>query len=144
MTRSDAPWHHWPIAVLTLLFYAVLAVDFTLSKLGMGAFLKLLPADVSLLIAGLTGWVSVIWAIGVWGGLVGAWLLWKRNRYSVLLLFIGAAGLVFLTVWLSLFSRPTIFGAAGFMGFYLMLGSSAIAVLIYIYARWERTEHKLI
>ncbi|PWR03005.1 hypothetical protein DKT77_08680 [Meridianimarinicoccus roseus] len=140
---SKAPWHHWPVAVLTLVFYALAALDYALSKLGVSAYLGMFPPDVTVLVTGLSLWVSAIWAIGVWGGLAGAWLLWKRNRWSVLLLFAGAVAMVFLTVWLSLFTRPTIFGAAGFIGFYLMVGSAAIAVLIYIYARWERTEHKL-
>ncbi len=143
MTPSHTPWHHWPVAALTALFYALAALDYSLTKLGVQAWLGLFPADLVTLIAALPLWVSAIWAIGVWGGLAGAWLLWKRNRWSVLLLFAGAAGLAFLTVWTSLFTRPTIFGAAGFMGFYVMVGSAAIATLFYMYARWERTEHAL-
>lgn len=143
MTPIRTPWHHWPIAALTLLFYLLAALEYSLTKLGIVAWLGLFPAELAELVAGLSPLVSAIWAVGVWGGLVGAWLLWKRNRWSVLLLFVGAAALVFLTVWTSLFSRPTIFGAVGFLGFYVMAGSAAMAVLIYIYARWERTEHAL-
>jgi len=143
MTPTKTPWHHWPIAGLATLFYALAALEYALTKLGIAAWLGLFPAELAELVAGISPLISAIWAIGVWGGLAGAYLLWKRSRWSVLLLLAGAAALAFLTVWTSLFSRPTIFGAAGFVGFYVMAGSTAIAALIYIYARWERTEHAL-
>jgi hypothetical protein len=143
MTPSKTPWHHFPIAALALLFYVLAAIEYALTKIGVAAWLGLFPEQLAELVAGISPWVSAIWAIGVWGGLAGAWLLWKRNRWSVLLLLAGAASFVFLTVWTSLFSRPTIFGAAGFIGFYVLAGSAAMAALIYLYARWERTEHAL-
>jgi hypothetical protein len=143
MTPTKTPWHHFPIAALALLFYALAAIEYALTKLGVAAWLGLFPAELAELVAGVSPWVSAIWAIGTWGGLAGAWLLWKRNRWSVLLLLAGAASFAFLTVWTSLFTRPTIFGAVGFIGFYVLAGSAAMAVLIYLYARWERTEHAL-
>ena len=143
VTTEKAPWHHWPVAVVALAFYAIGAVDYTFSKLGFGFYLSRFPEPQQEFILSMSTWLSAVWAVGVWGGLWGAWLHLTRNRFSVPLLFLGAAALVFMTVWLSLFTRPTIFGMAGFAGFYTMLGSAAIATLIYLYARWERSERKL-
>jgi len=139
-----APWHHWPMAVIALAFYGVAALDYTLAKLGVAAYLRLFSPEQQQFVRDMAGWLSAVWAMGAWGGLLGAWLLFNRRRGAVLFLF-GAAGVVgFLTIWLSLFTRPTIFGLAGFTGFYVMIGSTAIAVLIYLYARWERSEKALI
>lgn len=138
-----APWHHYLIAALALVFYALGALDYSLSKLGVGFYLSQFSEETRIFLRTMPLWLSVIWALGIWGGLWGAWLLWSRNRWSVPLLFVGAAGIGFMTLWLSLFARPTIFGMAGFTGFYLLVGSAAIAVLFYIYGRWERSERML-
>ncbi len=138
-----APWHHYLIAALALLFYALGALDYTLSKLGVGFYLSQFSEESRMFIRTMPLWLSVVWALGVWGGLWGAWLLWSRNRWSVPLLFVGAASIAFMTFWMTLFTRPTIFAMAGFTGFYLLVGSAAIAVLFYVYARWERSERML-
>lgn len=138
-----APWHHFPVSVLALAFYSVGALDYTLSKLGVGFYLSQFSEETRMFLRTMPLWQSLIWAVGVWGGLWGAWLLWTRNRWSVPLLFISAAAIILMTIWMSLFTRPTIFAMAGFNGFYLLVGSSAIAVLFYLYARWERSERML-
>ena len=138
-----APWHHRLIAALALLFYGVGAIDYALSRLGFGFYLSQFSEESRMFLRTMPLWLSVIWALGIWGGLGGAWLLWSRSRWSVPLLFVGAAGIAFMTVWMTLFTRPTIFAMAGVAGFYFMVGSSAIAVLFYLYARWERSERML-
>lgn len=143
MITSKAPWHHWPVAIAALVFYVLAALDYVLAKLGIGAYLNLFSAEMVAFLQGLPLWLNIVWAVAVWGGLGGAWLLWRRNRWSVLLLFTGFACMTFLTVWWTLFTRPTLIGLAGFTGLYLMIGSCALAALLYLYSRWERTEHKL-
>ncbi|MCA8879754.1 MAG: hypothetical protein KDA73_07300 [Rhodobacteraceae bacterium] len=140
---TKAPWHHWPVAVIALVFYVLAALDYSLAKLGVGLYLAHFSEAARSFINSMPLWLSLVWAVAVWGGLWGAWLLWSRNRFSVPLLFVGAAGTGFMTIWTSIFTRPTIFGMAGFTGFYLLVGSTAIAVLLYLYARWERAERHL-
>ncbi|MCA8882782.1 MAG: hypothetical protein KDA50_03405 [Rhodobacteraceae bacterium] len=143
MITTKAPWHHWPVAVAAVGFYLLAALDYVLTKLRIGMYLNQFSPDMVTFVQGLPLWLNVLWAVTVWGGLAGAWLLWKRNRWSVLLLFAGFATMTFLTVWWTLFTRPTLLGLAGFNGLYVMVGSCALAFLFYLYARWERTEHKL-
>lgn len=143
MPETRAPWHHWPIAILSLLFYGVGALDYVFTKLKFGFYLQNFTAEQVTYFTELPLWLNVIWAVAVWGGLAGSWLLWRRNRFSVLLLFAGFAALTFLTVWLAVFTRPTLVGVTGFLGLYLMAGTSALSFLIYVYARWERTSKKL-
>lgn len=138
-----APWHHWPMAILTMLFYLLAALDYVLSTLGIGAYTENFPAEFVAFVREMPVWLDVVWAVGVFGGLLGGYLLFRRNRRAVLFLFASVAIFAFLTVWLSLFVSPTIFSLAGLEGFFAMAGSTAIALLFYLYARWERTEHKL-
>ncbi|WP_193142108.1 MULTISPECIES: hypothetical protein [unclassified Meridianimarinicoccus] len=143
MTNSKAPWHHWPVAIAALIFYGLAVLDYVAVKLGIAAYLNFYSAELLQFVRDLPLWLSVLWAVTVWSGLAGAWLLYRRNRWSVLLLFTGFACMTFLTVWWSLFTRPTLMGLAGFTGLYLMAGSSALAFLFYVYGRWERTVKKL-
>lgn len=143
LPETRAPWHHFPVALLTVLLYLVGAVDYLLTKLQVGIWTRNFSAEQLAYFTSMPTWLNVVWALGVWGGLFGAWLLWKRNRFSVLFLFVGFAALTFLTVWLSLFHRPTLFGVTGLMGVWLMAGTCALAFLVYVYARWERTEYYL-
>lgn len=140
---STAPWHHWPVALLALLFNLAMAADYTLTKYGFEFWYDQFPEAVVTLFTSLTGWVDAVWAIAAWGGLIGAWLLLRRNKHSVLLLFLAMVAHAVLAVWLCLFARPTIFGAAGFQGFYLLAGTVALALVFYLYARWERSEMKM-
>lgn len=143
MTDSKAPWHHWPVAIATLVFYGLAALEYALVKLGIAAYLNLFSPELVEFIRALPLWLSVVWAVCVWGGLAGAWLLFRRNRWSVLLLFTGFSTMTFLTVWWTFFTRPTLIGLAGLSGVYLMASACAFAFLFYLYARWERTEKKL-
>ncbi len=138
MTAHTTPWHHWPVALLTLLFYIAAAVDYVLARFGVWADRH--PEEWAAYVAGLPTWLDAIWSVTVWGGLLGAYLLWRRTRHAVLLLFLGAAGLIFMAVWMGFFTRPTIISVIGFNGFYAFVGSAALALLFYLYARWERTE----
>lgn len=146
MTSHDTtpPWHHWPVAIAGLVFYAVAALDYVLTKLRIGAYLRNFPEEFNTSVQVLPFWLTVVWAIVAWGGLLGAWLHFQRNRYAVMLLFAGALGLGILTVWLSLFIRPTIFATSGVTGFYALIGATGMATLLYLYARWERSERKLV
>ncbi|OSP56246.1 hypothetical protein [Pseudoruegeria sp. SK021] len=143
MPDTRAPWHHWPIAILTLAFYLIGALDFTFTYFRLGFYTDNFSPEQVSYIRGLPSWVNGVWAAGVWGGLLGGWLLFQRNRFSVLLLFLGFCVMAFLTVWLSLFARPSLVGIAGWLGLYVMVGTTAVALLFYIYARWERSVNKL-
>lgn len=141
--ETRAPWHHYPIAICAAALYLLGAIDYLMTKLRFGFWIDRFTAEQVAYFAELPFWLDVIWAVSVFGGLFGAYLLWNRNRFSVLFLFLGFAAMVFLTVWLTVVHRPTLFGVTGFIGVYFMAGTSALAFLIYTYARWERTEYFL-
>lgn len=143
MPDTRAPWHHWPIAILTLLFYGIGALDYTFTQFRLGFYLSNFTDEQVTFIRMLPAWLEYVWAFAVWGGLLGAWLLWRRNRLSVLLLFAASVAIGLMTVWLCLFLNPSLIAVSGLLGLYVMAGSTAISLLLYIYARWERSEKKL-
>lgn len=93
-SEARAPLHLWIVGVLALLFNGFGSVDYTMTNLKSPAWLAKMPADQLAYMASLPGWLTAFWAIGVWGGLVGAILLLMRNRYAVWALGLSCIGAV--------------------------------------------------
>ena len=85
MTALRPPWHLWVVGVVALLWNAFGCVDYTMTQLqgdvwldqfGMTevqiAYFHTMPA-----------WTFAAWAIGVWGGALGAVLLLLRRKWAL-------------------------------------------------------------
>ncbi|CAH0496229.1 hypothetical protein [Novosphingobium sp. CECT 9465] len=92
---AKTPAHLWAVGVISLLWNSFGCIDYTMSKLdpvgymqsvGMGeaeiAYMGTLPA-----------WLSVFWAIGVWGSLLGSILLLMRSEWAVTAFGVSLIGL---------------------------------------------------
>jgi len=94
---GSTPKHLWLVGILSLLWNAVGAVDYTMSELGNTAYLESMgfgPEEQAWIDAFPT-WAVAVWAIGVWGSVLGSILLLMRSRHAVtafLLSILGAAG----------------------------------------------------
>lgn len=79
------PWHLWLVGVLGLLWNAYGGYDYFMSKTRGDAYLQsvgMTPEQIAHLNA-MPPWMTAVWAIGVWGALLGAVLLLARSRYAV-------------------------------------------------------------
>lgn len=142
MSDHKTPWHHGLVAALALIFYGLATLKFFVLWFGLGGFLGL-GDEVLALIRAMPRWLNWIWAICVMGGLGGAWLLYSRHRVAPLFLFVAFACFCLVGVWVTFFTRPSLLGIYGFQGLYMLIGTGAISVLFWIYARWERSEKML-
>jgi hypothetical protein len=98
---TRAPWHLWVIGVLSLLWNAFGGYDYTMSQLRDPAYLEktMGPMGVSVEQANawldsFPVWASAMWAIGVWGSVLGSILLLIRSRHAAtafVISFIAAA-----------------------------------------------------
>ena len=101
MTALRTPWHLWVVGVVALLWNAFGCVDYTMTQL---------QGDVWLDQFGMTEvqiayfhtmptWTFAAWAIGVWGGALGAVLLLLRRKWALpvfVLSFLGwVAGVIY-------------------------------------------------
>ena len=94
-TTSDrrTPAHLWIVGILALLWNAFGCYDYLMTVTANQAYLSQAPAGAMDYYNSLPSWLTGFWAVGVWGGLVGALLLLMRSRYAVwafALSFIGA------------------------------------------------------
>lgn len=88
------PLHLWIVSVLALVWNGFGAFDYTMSKLrGAQYFREMGMTDAQIAYAqSYPMWMNLVWAVGVWGGLLGAVLLLLRRRAAapVFLISLGA------------------------------------------------------
>ena len=92
------PWHLWVIGGVTLLWNAIGAFSYTVTRLGMLAQLGMTQADIAFFDSH-PAWSNALWALGVWGALFGSMLLLFRSRWAVTSLMVSIVGLVGTTIY---------------------------------------------
>jgi len=95
MTRST-PWHLWVVGLLAVLWNAYGCVDFTMTHLQGDAWLrsmKMTDAQIALMHA-MPAWTWVVWAVGVWGGMLGAVLLLLRRKWALPVFVVSFLGFI--------------------------------------------------
>jgi hypothetical protein len=83
MARA-APWHLWAVAAIGVAWNGFGVYDYVMSKTaGESYFRQMGMTDAQIAyMASFPTWMTAIWAIGVWGALLGTLLLFLRNRLA--------------------------------------------------------------
>lgn len=95
--RRATPWHLWVVGVVAVLWNAFGCWDYTMTHLKGEVHLRafgMTDAQIAYFDA-MPAWTHATWAIGVWGGLLGALLLLARRRWATpvfVLSFLGFLG----------------------------------------------------
>jgi hypothetical protein len=137
--RAAAPWHLWVVGIVSLLWNGYGAYDYLMSKTQGEAYYRQLGAT-DAQIAFMNGypmWMQVVWAIGIWGGVLGAVLLLLRTRYA-LHAFVAslAAFVVSLVYTYALSDGGQIQGQTGM----IMSGLILISCLAFAWYAWTMTK----
>ena len=82
---ARVPAHLWIVGILSLLWNAFGAYDYTMSKMRNVEYLGKMgdPNTMLAYMDVMPTYVHVGWAVGVWGALLGSVLLLMRSRYAV-------------------------------------------------------------
>ena len=78
------PWHLWVVGVVALLWNGYGCVDYTMTQMQGEAWLTsmgMTAAQIAYFDA-MPAWTHAVWAIGVWGGVLGAVLLLMRSKWA--------------------------------------------------------------
>ncbi len=98
--NTGAPWHVWVVGILSLLWNAMGATDYTMTQIENREWYAMMGFDDRMTDAAIAffdsapWWTDVAWAFGVWGGLVGSILLLARNRWAVTAFGVSIVGVV--------------------------------------------------
>jgi hypothetical protein len=93
--RAQAtPAHLWIVGILALLWNGFGCFDYLMTVTRNPAYLAKLTPDQLAYIDSLPTWLTGAWALGVWGGAIGALLLLMRSRHAVLAFGLSLIGAI--------------------------------------------------
>lgn len=133
---TERPWHFGLVTVLAVLWYAILALDYTVTMLAVPLWTDLFTEDQVAYFVTLPSWVTALWAIAVWVGLLGAIRMAGARHGTALLLAVAAIAMAVFMVWLTVLSAPVMQTVTGPAGVWIMLAITAGSVLFWLYARF--------
>ena len=88
--ESEAPWHLWVVGILSLLWNAFGGYDYTMTQMRDPGYFASMSRQMGMSVAEMNAffdtfpvWASALWAIGVWGSVLGSILLLMRSRHAV-------------------------------------------------------------
>jgi len=135
MTRKR-PIHLWLVGILSLLWNAMGCFDYLATKLRLEFYMSQFSPEQLDYFYGFPAWVTVFWALGVWGALLGSVALLLASRHAVTLFSISLLGMVVTSIHTLGFTEGLEVmgtGAALFSAVIFVIG-----LLLLVYARRQR------
>ncbi len=128
------PAHLWAVGVISLLWNSFGCVDYTMSKLDPVGYMKSVgmgEAEIAYMQA-MPAWLSVFWALGVWGSRVGSILLLLRSRHAVTAFAVSLLGLAVSQIYQFVDgSMPESMKSPGMLGMTAVIWASLLFFLWY-------------
>ena len=98
-TTRKAPRHFWIVSVLSLLWNAMGAFDYSATQLRLDWYMSAFTPEQLEYFYSFPAWAVACWAIGVWGALLGSIALLLRRRWAVWAFGASILGMVFTSVY---------------------------------------------
>lgn len=125
------PAHLWVVGILSLIWNAFGACDYTMTELGNTAWFEMMGLGEEELAwaQSFPAWAVAAWAVGVWGSVLGSILLLMRSRHAAPVYLVSIVGAVIAFAYQFTSDRPASMegGAAMVM---------PVVILALIVAQW--------
>ncbi len=132
-SKAGTPWHLWLVGVLALLWNSVGAFDYLMTQTRNESYMSQFTPEQLTYFYAFPAWVVSMWALSVWGGVLGSVLLLLRNRWAVPVFGVSLATMVITTIYnFGLTNGAEIMGTFGLVFSGVIF---AIAVALFLYAR---------
>lgn len=76
------PWHLWAVGAVAALWNGYGGYDYVMTQTNNAAYLAQFTAEQRAYFDSFPLWMEAVWAIGVWGGVLGAVLLLLRSKWA--------------------------------------------------------------
>ncbi|HVF95062.1 MAG TPA: hypothetical protein VM900_12180 [Sphingomonas sp.] len=132
---AKAPWHLWLVGIAATLFNAIGVFDFVMTMARGSAYMAsagMTPAQIEHY-RDMPGWMTIVWAIGVFAAFAASILLLLRRR-SAFPVFVASLA-AFLV---SLFYTYVMTDGGAIMGQAMAVTSAIIAALLLCFALYAR------
>jgi len=136
---SKTPWHLWTVGVLSLLWNAVGAFDYTMTQTHNESYMANFTAEQLEYFYEFPAWVVFFWALAIWGSIAGSVLLLLRNRWAVEAFLVSMVSMFITFIYnYGLSNGMEVMGGTGSLIFTLVI--VIVAILLYIYSKKMRTK----
>ncbi|HEY8617559.1 hypothetical protein [Phenylobacterium sp.] len=137
--RSTTPWHLWVVGALALLWNGFAGYDYVMSHVQGEAYMrqmKMTEPQIAFMNA-YPAWMTAVWAIGVWGSVLGAILMLARSRWALHAYLASLAGFAVSLVYVyGLTDGGAVMGQMGTT----MNAVIAVILLFLIWYSWTMTK----
>ena len=126
-STTKAPWHLWLVGVIAVLFNAIGVFDFVMAMAQGADYMAkagMTPEQIAHY-QQFPGWITAVWAVGVFGALLGSVLILLRNRLAAPVFAISLAAFA-----INLLYTYVLSDGGRIMGSQMAIASTVIAVLL--------------
>lgn len=131
LTRAT-PWHLWAVGVVALLWNGYGGYDYVMTQTNNAAYLAQFTAEQRAYFDSFPLWMEAVWAIGVWGGVLGAVLLLLRSKWAFQAFLASLIAFAVSVVFGQMSGGSAVMGMTG------MVFSAVIFVLGLIFVMYSR------
>ena len=129
---ARAPVHLWVVGVVSALWNAMGALDYTMTQIRHETWMSQMTPDQIAWIDNAPMIAHASWAFGVWGALLGSLLLLARSRHAVTAFLASLAGLAVNTVYQATAPMPSgHMDSTAMIAFHVAIWAVAVALLFY-------------
>lgn len=99
--RAHTPWHLWAVGIVGILWNAYGCFDYTMTQLNGEAYLRGagMSEDMIAYFNAMPSWMMGVWAVGVWGAILGSILLLLRSKWALPVFVVSLAAYVLSLVY---------------------------------------------
>lgn len=130
---ARTPVHLWIVGAMAVLWNAVGAFDYLMTKLRVDAYMGQFTAEQLEYFYAFPAWATAAWALGVWCALGGSVALLLRTRFAVHLFSLSLLGLALTTVYTNIITDGTaaMGESVGYLIFSIAIWVILIGLLVY-------------
>ena len=133
-TMNRPPAHLWIVGVVSLLWNAMGAFDYIMTETRNESYMSRFTPEQMDFFTGFPAWVVTLWAIAVWGGVVGSVLLLLKKRLAAPVFLVSLLGMVGTTIHNYILSNGLeVVGGTGPVLFSVVI--FVVSIALYVYAR---------
>ena len=137
MTGSfmKTPWHLWLVGVIAVLFNSIGVFDFVMSRAKGATYMASagMTPDQIAHYQQMPGWMTVDWAVGVFGAFVASILVLLRKKLALPIFILSLAAFL-----VSLLYTYVLTNGGAIMGQQMVITSAVITVLLVFFSWYSR------
>ncbi len=132
---TKTPWHVWLVGVIALLFNAIGVFDFVMSRAQGAAYMASagMTPDQIAHYQGMPSWMTVVWAVGVFGAFLASILLLLRRKLALPVFVLSLAAFL-----VSLLYTYVLTSGGAVMGQQMAITSAVITGLLVFFSWYSR------